>query len=99
MIVMSVIWALVGAASIFFSLMSFFLFDAPGSESSHFTQLLFASLVSLPLFWIAGAIVPWFFRKRSWAGWLFAFPLIDITAIVILFVCIQEFCGGMLACK
>jgi hypothetical protein len=99
MIALSVTWTLLGAASVVVSLTSFFLFDAPGSESSRLTLALFYCLLALPAFWIVGAILPWCFRKEPWAGWLFAFPLIDVTAIVVVFVCINQFCGGTLSCK
>ena len=99
MIALTVIWVLIGAASVFASMMSFFMFDAPGSDQSRLTWAAFYFMVTMPAFWFVGAGLPWCFLKKKWAGWLFAFPAIDIAAIVIVFICIGQFCGGQFSCK
>jgi hypothetical protein len=98
-IALTVVWVLLGAASVIGSMMSFFLFDAPGSEQNRLAWILFYCLLTQPVFWLIGAILPWCFQKRSWAGWLFAFPAIDVAAIIITFVLIDQLCAGQFSCK
>ena len=98
-IVATVLWLLAIIPSSFLSMSSFFMFDAPGSDSSPLTWALFSTVLTLPVFWLVGAIVPWFFYKKRWGAWLFLFPFLDVAAIVLLFVCLSVFCNGNFTCK
>jgi hypothetical protein len=98
LIVLTILWVIFGALSGFLAMTSFFLFDAPGSESSKLTIAVFWMALTMPAWWLAGAIVPWFFRKRSYGWWFFAIPLVDVVALVTVAIAIQQYCGGNLAC-
>jgi hypothetical protein len=99
-IVLTVLWVLFGLGSVAFALTSFFMFDAPGSTDSPLTVMLFCLVLTSPLFWLAGAIAPWVFRRWwSRAGLLFVLPVVDGGAIVIALVLLQMFCGGSFACR
>jgi len=98
-IVLTVVWILAGVGSAFLALMSVFMFDAPGSESSPLTIALFVCMVVLPGFWFLSAGIPWLLRTRTFATWFFLLPVVDLAAIVALFAAIEQVCGGMLACK
>jgi hypothetical protein len=89
------VWALVGLASIPPVIITPFLFDAPGSESSPLTIAFAIAVVLLPVCFLIGAIVWWVAR---WRGAFFLIPLIDIAAIVAVVVAMESVCGGNLAC-
>lgn len=97
-IALTVLSVLLAAVSLVPAAGSFFLFDSPGSESSPWTQLLFAASLALPVFWLAGASLPWLFRTKA-GMWFFALPLVDVAVIALAITAIGQFCGGMLACK
>jgi hypothetical protein len=98
-IVLTILWALAGCLSIFASVMSVMLFDAPGSTESHLTVAVFWCMAALPFCWFLGAGLPWLFRNKAFGKWLFAVPFVDVAAIVALFIAIDRFCDGMLSCK
>jgi hypothetical protein len=98
-IVLTVFWVLAGCASTLGAMMSVMLFDAPGSTESRLTVALFWCLLALPFSWFLGAGLPWLFRSKGFGKWLFAIPLVDVAAIVGVFVAIDQFCGGALSCK
>jgi hypothetical protein len=94
-IILSVIWGLVGLVSVLPAMITPFLFDAPGSESSLLTVMLAITVAILPLLFLVGGILWWVAHRR----WLFfVLPLLDIVAIVIIVVAMQSYCGGNLAC-
>jgi hypothetical protein len=95
----SVFWLIAALLSSGAAMMSFMMFDAPGSTSSVPTIVLFACVLTLPLFCLAGAILPWLFRSRRSAKWLFLIPFIDAGAIVAMFGFLQLFCGGNFTCR
>jgi hypothetical protein len=72
-----------------------FLFDAPGSTSSPWTVALAVAVGVLPLLFVVGAIL-WLAMRRRWI--FFLLPLADMVAIILIFVAIDRFCHGMLAC-
>jgi hypothetical protein len=94
--VVSVFAAFVSAAP---AVMSFMLFDAPGSDSSPLTVALFFCALTLPLFCLAGAGVPWMFRATRMGTYLFLIPFVDIAAIVVVLVLMQTLCGGSFSCR
>jgi len=98
-ITLSILYALFGLVSVGGALLSFMLFDAPGSASSPWTIAFFVSLLAFPLFWFAGALLPWCFRSKSFSGWLFLIPAVDAIAIAVILGAIVQFCSGMLSCK
>jgi hypothetical protein len=97
-IVLTVLWIVLGVLSAFGAFASLFLFDAPGSETSPLTIALFWCMVINPVLWFVGAGVPWLFRKKRIGAWLFLIPFVDVTAILIVFVAIDQFCSGALSC-
>lgn len=83
-------------------LFSVMLFDAPGSESSVLTQGLFLAIAMYPVLVIVGFFASGgFWRLADPTHWRrhFAFlPLASPLAAVLLFLAIDRFCGGQLAC-
>lgn len=98
-IVATVFWSLAALLSAAPAMMSFMLFDAPGSTSSPLTVALFFSALALPLFCLLGAGVPWIFHAKSRGAWLFLIPLIDIGPMVTILVLMDRLCSGSLTCK
>jgi hypothetical protein len=98
-IILTVVWIAAGLGSAFLALMSVFMFDAPGSTSSRLTIALFFATVALPIFWFVGAVLPWIFRSKSYAKWLFLLPFVDVTAVVVIVAAISQFCSGNFSCQ
>ncbi len=98
-IVGTVLWVGAAVLSSGLAMMSFMMFDAPGSTESRLTVALFLSVLSLPAWFLAGAVVPWIFYKKRVGPWLFLIPGIDLLAIGLFFVLIDSLCGGSLACR
>ena len=98
-IVCTVVWLLAVVPAAGGVMMSFFLFDSPGSTDSPYTLALFFSLLALPFFCVAGAGIPWLFHRSRVGPWLFLIPLLDVAAVCTCFVLISTRCGGMLACR
>jgi amino acid transporter len=97
--VVTVVWVIVALLACAPAMMSFMMFDAPGSTSSVPTIVAFASTLTLPLFFLAGAIVPWCFRKKRIGKWLFLIPFVDVVAVIATFVFLAVFCGGNFTCR
>lgn len=93
------IWIIAGLASVLLALTSVFMFDAPGATSSPLTITLFFAVLTLPLFWLLGAGLPWAFRSKGFAKWLFLLPFCDIVVIGMTIAAITRFCGGSFACR
>ncbi len=74
------------------------LFDAPGSETSPLTIAMALLVAAFPLFCLIGAGLPWLFRRRKRAGWLFLVPLADVAAIIAVIAAMQFVCQSRLAC-
>jgi hypothetical protein len=98
-IVLSVVWVIAGCASVLLALTSVFMFDAPGATSSKLTVALFFTVITLPVFWFLGAGLPWLFRSKRIAKWLFLLPICDLVAIGITIGAITQFCGGSFVCR
>ena len=98
-IILTVLWVLFAMPSAFMAMMSPMMFDAPGSTESPLTVAASILVVALPLAWLIGAGIPWIFFKKPWGIWLFAIPLVDVAAIVIVFVLMEKYCNGSLTCK
>jgi hypothetical protein len=94
-IVLAVVWAAIGLASIVPATMTAFLFDAPGSTSSPLTVGLALTAALLPVCFVAGALLQWVVGVRHA---FYIVPLVDFAAIVIIVVAMEGFCGGNLAC-
>lgn len=74
------------------------MFDAPGSETSSLTIGMALLVAAFPLFCLIGAGLPWLFRRRKRAAWLFLLPLADVAAIIAVIAAMQFACQGRLAC-
>ncbi len=95
------VWALSFLPSLVACGMSVMLFDAPGSEDSLFTNLLFYSVISFPpavIFSISGTWI--FYRLGRLKGVLFMglLPLLSICCVAVSFGLISFFCQGSLVC-
>jgi hypothetical protein len=97
-IVLTCLWVAAGLLSIALSFSSFFFFDAPGTESNKIIWALFYAVLSLPIWWFLGALLPWIFGRTRFGNWLFLIPIVDVVVIVALFAALQAFCGGQFAC-
>ncbi len=75
------------------------LFDAPGSESSPLTVALARTTFAFPLAWLAGAGLPWAFRRWRFAKWLFLLPFVDLAVACAIGLAIHVHCGGKLVCR
>ena len=89
---------MVGVASLLPVMMLPMMFDAPGSESNRLLIALAAAIAIFPLLCLIGAVLPWLFRRRSFARWLFLPPLLDLALVIIGFVALGHFCHGNFAC-
>jgi hypothetical protein len=74
------------------------LFDAPGSETSRLTIAMALLVAAFPVCCLIGAALPWLFRHRKRAGWLFLLPVADVAALIAVIVAMQYACRGQLAC-
>lgn len=72
--------AVSGFAALFVPMM----FDAPGSEANVKLQALAACALLLPVFCVAGAVLPWIFRRWRHAAAFFLVPLADLLPVVVL---------------
>lgn len=97
-IVLTVLWVLFAIPAGFMAMMSFFMFDAPGSETNGLTIALFWCVLVGPVFWVIGAGVPWIFRRTPYGIWLFLIPFVDLAAIVVVVILLQSLCGGSFSC-
>jgi hypothetical protein len=97
--VLSALWVLAALPSGLLALFSGLLYDAPGSESSPLTVALVRTMFTLPLAWLAGAGLPWVFRRSAFARWLFLLPFLNLAVAGGLVIAIQVVCGGKLACR
>jgi hypothetical protein len=88
----------IGAASLLPIIMLPMMFDAPGSDQNRVLYVLVATIAVFPVFCLIGAILPWLFRRKSFAGWLFLLPVVDLVAIVATFLALGFFCQGRFAC-
>jgi hypothetical protein len=95
----TVVWGLIAFLSVMPAMMSFMMFDAPGSASSWLTIATFFCIVTFPVFCAIAAIAPWIFQANAFAKWLLLIPFVDILAVVLLFTLIERLCGGLLTCK
>lgn len=80
-IALSVLSVVVGVISLAPLVMLPMAFDAPGSEKNGalIAMVLIAGL--FPVSCLLGAILPWIFRPRPFAAWLFALPGLNIVGI------------------
>jgi hypothetical protein len=97
-IVASLALIAIGGMSLLPVIMLPMMFDAPGSDSNPITIALVVVIAAFPVFCLIGSVLPWIFRRRSFAGWLFFLPVVDLVLIVAAFFALGFFCGGRFAC-
>ena len=88
--------ALVGT---FPALFSFFLFDAPGSETNPATILLFCSALSFPVVCLASIALSWIlYTRKRWraACWAAFLPGLNLLAGAAALLFLEFFNGGRL---
>jgi hypothetical protein len=74
------------------------MFDAPGSEANPLTWVLVATIAAFPLFCLIGAVLPWFFRRTCFGGWLFLLPILDVAMVAAALFALGYFCDGRFSC-
>lgn len=80
----TVLWLCAAAMSLVMAMFLPTLFDAPGALENHKVQGLALGIAATPVLFLLAAIMPWVFRRKKFAGWLFLLPLISISSIVVL---------------
>ena len=93
-IVINVIFLIILIPSLFGAMMSPMMFDAPGSEKSNKTWVLFCCMIALPLLIIIAQIISWIaYRKENHnlALKINALPAFDILIIILMFFIIDQF--------
>ena len=95
----TVIWVLAMFPALYLFAFSAMLFDAPGSESSPFTLMLFYSIASFSPVAVISVIGMWFFYlfKKFRVSVVFSLlPLLSIISGITAFILISVVCGGSL---
>ena len=103
--ILIVVWALCIVPAAFAALMPVMMFDAPGSQQSPFTWLVFVSVATAPVILLV-AVVGGFataFRRASGnryqLTWLFAaLPFLSIVMIFLSVWLLDTYCGGKFVC-
>lgn len=95
----SLLLLICAGVSLTFWLLVGFLFDSPGSEDDLLVWALAVGLCSLAPLCLLGSVLPWLFRRWSWAGWLFGLPLAGVGLTVVAVVILAVGCGGVFACS
>ena len=93
-IITNIIFLLILIPSLFGAMMSPMMFDAPGSEKSNKTWLLFGCMVALPFLIIIAQIVSWIAFSRQNYGLALkinVLPALDILIIGFMFLIISNF--------
>ncbi|WP_223669067.1 hypothetical protein [Kangiella shandongensis] len=80
----------------------FFMFDAPGSESSTLTLFLAATILFYPIPVVYGAVMAWKNRTSSAPSVIARYTAIAMSGPLLLFFAIlllDVICGGQFACN
>lgn len=99
--IINIVWALSFLPSLGVSLMSAMLFDAPGSEDSTFTIMLFISILSYPaavVLAIAGSWILYYFKKIKLSIAFSLIPLLSLCMVALSLGLMTVLCNGSLAC-
>ncbi len=78
-----------------------FLFDAPGSETSFWTQAVAASILLYPVPVVLGNVLFWRQRKRTTPGRLGLYTLVTLCGpglVALAFLALELFCEGRTVC-
>ncbi len=67
------------------------MFDAPGSEENGALMMAALLMALFPIFCLLGAILPWVFRKRTFAKKLFLLPALNLVAVALAFLVASPF--------
>jgi len=97
----NIIFGLLLLPSLFFSVMSIMMFDAPGSENSPYTIMLFISVISFPLLVILSIPASWVFykfQKYSTSLMVALLPLLSIISYAIFLCLLIVMCDGKFVC-
>jgi len=86
-------WAALSAVYVFLALISVvpvvmlpMMFDAPGSEENGALIAAALFMATIPISCLLGAILPWIFRKRTFAKKIFLFPIFSFVGTVLAFL-------------
>lgn len=93
-IIVNIILLIILIPSLFGAMMSPMMFDAPGSDKSNKTWILFGCMISLPVLIIIAQIISWIAFSRqnySLALKINALPALDILMIGFMFLIISNF--------
>ncbi|EKD70349.1 MAG: hypothetical protein ACD_46C00560G0002 [uncultured bacterium] len=100
-IVCNIIFGLLFLPSLFISAMSVMMFDAPGSENSFYTMLLFLSVISFPLLAIISIPISWIvykFQKYNIAIIVALSPILSIVFFALSWYLLYVMCNGRFVC-
>lgn len=98
----NVVWGLALIPSLVLLGLSALLFDAPGSEESFYSKLLFFSIGSFPVVSILSVVGAWLFymlKKTRLSLLSCVLPLVSILLGIVALVLIAIFCDGSLVCS
>jgi len=87
----SAIYVLLALISVAPVMMLPMMFDAPGSEENGALIAAALLLATFPISCLLGAILPWIFRKRTFARRLFLFPIFSVVGTVLAFLAASPF--------
>lgn len=93
-IIINIIFLLILIPSVMSAMMSPMMFDAPGSDKSQKTWMLFSCMIALPILIIIAQIISWiaFFNQNyKLAMTINALPTLDILLIGLLFLFMSNF--------
>ncbi|MFH1804640.1 MAG: hypothetical protein ABID63_07125 [Pseudomonadota bacterium] len=94
----SILCVLAALMSFPFVMFSPMMFAAPGSGDNPYTHLLFYSVLLFPVLAIAGAILPWIFKRWQKAIWFYTLPVFGFALFVLMMVLMETQCGGDFSC-
>lgn len=104
--IVSVLYGVLVIPSLVLPLSSIYLFDAPGSEDSPLTSLFALSISIAPFVLLTscvGGLKSTFgdqTETKTRAGYIWGWlPVINLGFIIIVFLLLETFCGGRLACS
>jgi len=101
-LVLNCIWVLSFLPALGVSQMSIMIFDAPGSQDSTFTIMLFLSIVSFPimtLIAVIGSIICFIIKKTKAAFIISLLPFISVIMTIISLILITVICDGSFSCR
>ena len=86
----TLLWLGVAMVSGFAVLFLPMLFDAPGSQDNRGLQAMAVCIAAMPVLFLMAATMPWIYKHKRYAGWLFLLPFLGILAIFLAFFVLEQ---------